>query len=83
MNAAKLKKYGLVPVARVRIEDRNLIIDITDPKTVKLEMCIYAFLIDGKVYRIGSSKAPLEDTSKGLRTGHYKCAQPQKITGTA
>ena len=64
MNAAKLIKYGLVPVARVRIVDRNLIIDITDPKTVKLEMCIYAFLIEGKVYRIGSSKAPLENRLK-------------------
>ena len=38
MNAAKLTKYGLVPVARVRIADRNFIIDITDPKTVELEM---------------------------------------------
>ena len=67
MNAAKLTQYGLVPVARVRIADRNLIIDITDPKTAKLEMCIYAFLIEGKVYRIGSSKAPLENRLKDYK----------------
>ena len=67
MNAAKLTKYGLVPVARVRIVDQNLIIDITDQKTVELEMCIYAFLIEGKVYRIGSSKAPLENRLKDYK----------------
>ncbi len=61
MTAAELTKYGLVPAAHVRIVDQNLIIDITDQKTVELEMCIYAFLIEGKVYRIGSSKAPLEN----------------------
>lgn len=60
MTAAVLTKYGLVPVASVRIADRNFIIDITDPKTVELEKCIYAFLIGGKVFRIGSSKAPLK-----------------------
>ncbi|MGA2086248.1 MAG: hypothetical protein ABSG60_12090 [Terracidiphilus sp.] len=67
MNAAKLTKYGLVPVAHVRIVDQNLIIDITDQKTVELEMCIYAFLIGGKVYRIGSSKAPLENRLKDYK----------------
>jgi hypothetical protein len=67
MNAAKLTNYGLVPVARVRIVDQNLIIDITDSKTVKLKMCIYAFLIEGKVYRVGSSKAPLEERLKDYK----------------
>ncbi len=64
MTAEDLTKYGLVLVAHVRIADQNLRIDITDQKTVKREMCIYAFLIDGKVYRIGSSKAPLENRLK-------------------
>jgi hypothetical protein len=64
MTAAELTKYGLVPVARVRIVDRNLIIDKKDPEIVKRKECIYAFLIDGKVYRIGSSKAPLEERLK-------------------
>ena len=67
MTAAELTKYGLVPVAHVRIVDQNLIIDITDQKTVELEMCIYAFLIEGKVYRIGSSKAPLENRLKDYK----------------
>jgi hypothetical protein len=64
MTAEDLTKYGLVPAARVRIEDRKLIIDITDSNTVDLEGCIYAFLIGGKVVRIGSSKAPLRGRLK-------------------
>jgi hypothetical protein len=64
MNAADLTKYELVPVARVHIADRELKIDITDLETVKLEKCIYAFLIGGKVVRIGSSKARLEKRLK-------------------
>ncbi len=64
MNAAKLTEYGLVPVATCCIADRKLKIDITDPKTVELAECIYAFLIDGKVARIGSSKAPLKTRLK-------------------
>lgn len=64
MNAAKLIKYGLVPVARVHIANRKLKIKITDPETVKLKKCIYAFLIGDEVVRVGSSKAPLEDRLK-------------------
>jgi hypothetical protein len=64
MNAAKLTEYGLVPVATCCIADRKLKIDIIDPKTVELAECIYAFLIDGKVARIGSSKAPLKTRLK-------------------
>ena len=64
MNAADLKKYGLKPVARVHLADRELIIDITDPETVKLRKCVYAFLMGGEVVRIGSSKSPLENRLK-------------------
>jgi hypothetical protein len=60
MTTAELTKYGLVPVARVHIAERKLEIFIIDQETVKLQRCIYAFLIGGKVVRIGSSKAPLE-----------------------
>ena len=61
MNAAKLAKYSLVPVARVRIVGREFEIYKEDLERVKLKKCIYAFLIGGKVYRVGSSKAPLKD----------------------
>jgi hypothetical protein len=64
MNAAKLAEYRLVPVATCCIEDQKLKIEFTDLEAVKLEKCIYAFLIDGKVVRIGSSKAPLETRLK-------------------
>jgi hypothetical protein len=60
MTAAVLTKYGLALVARVHIADRKFIIEITDPETVKLEKCIYAFLIGGEIVRVGSSKAPLK-----------------------
>ena len=67
MNAADLTNYGLVPVARVRIVDQNLIIDITDQKNVKLKMCIYAFLMGDGYFRIGSSKEPLENRLKDYK----------------
>jgi hypothetical protein len=60
MNAAKLAEYGLVPVATCCIADRKLKIDITDPKTVELAECIYAFLIRG-IYL-----TPLNATGCGL-----------------
>jgi hypothetical protein len=59
MNAADLIKYDLKPVAKVRIEDRKLLIEISDSDSADREECIYAFLIGGRVARIGSSKAPL------------------------
>jgi hypothetical protein len=64
MNAKDLTEYCLVPVARVRIEDQELKIEITDLKTTERKECIYAFLIGNKVVRIGSSKAPLKDRLK-------------------
>ena len=67
MDAKQLTKYGFSPVARFHIVDKELIIDITDPETVKLEKCIYAFLIGGETVRVGSSKAPLEERLKDYR----------------
>ena len=61
MTASDLTEYGLVPVARFHIADNELKIVITDPETVKLEKCIYAFLIGGEAVRVGSSKAPLKE----------------------
>jgi len=61
MNAADLTEYGLKPVARVHIADQKLKIEIDDQEAVKLEKCIYAFLIGDEVVRVGSSKAPLKN----------------------
>jgi hypothetical protein len=61
MNATDLKRFGLVQVAHFHIAGRNFIIDPPYQERVKIDKCIYAFLIDGKVVRIGSSKAPLKD----------------------
>jgi hypothetical protein len=64
MNAAKLKEYGLAQVATCCIADRKLQIEFTDLEAVEHMKCIYAFLMDGKVVRIGSSKAPLKTRLK-------------------
>jgi len=58
-----IKKYELVPVARVSRVGNELKIQITDQETANLEKCIYAFLIGGKV-RVGSSKAKLASRLK-------------------
>jgi len=60
MNATDLRRYGLFPVARFRIQDRKLQIEFTNLKITELPECIYAFFIGGKVVRIGSSKARLK-----------------------
>ncbi len=60
MTAADLNKYRLKQVARVHISGRRFIIDNKDPEVVKDKECIYAFLVGGKVVRVGSSKAPLD-----------------------
>ena len=64
MTAADLDRYRLKPVARVHISGQTFVIDITDPEAVKHKKCIYAFLIGGKVVRVGSSKAPLDSRLK-------------------
>jgi hypothetical protein len=64
MTATMLAEYGLVPVARVHIADRKLVIEITDHETVKLDKCVYAILIGDEVARVGSSKAPLRNRLK-------------------
>jgi hypothetical protein len=59
MTAANLDEYGLVPVATFHIADRALKIEIINHEITKLERCIYAFLVDDVIVRIGSSKAKL------------------------
>jgi hypothetical protein len=55
-----LRAYGMKKVAEVRIADGSrFAISITDTVLASLETCIYAFLVGGKIMRIGSSKAPL------------------------
>jgi|ERR1039457_1085415 hypothetical protein len=64
MNAADLKKYGLKPVAHVHIEGKDLKIEIVDLEAAKHKKCIYAFLMGGGYFRIGSSKVPLRSRLK-------------------
>lgn len=59
MTKAKLEGYGFNPLGRVRIEANNFLIEITDADLASETMCLYAFLVNDEIVRIGSSKAPL------------------------
>lgn len=83
MTAKALARYRLVKVARVRIEDRKFIIEITDSKTADLVECIYAFFIGGKVVRIGSSKARLKDRLRNYERHITRALKGQKSPAPA
>jgi hypothetical protein len=59
MTIATLQGYGFTPLGTVRIEGDQFIIQITDDAMKSETMCIYAFVVDDRIVRIGSSKAPL------------------------
>ncbi len=60
MSSEILGRYGLVPVATVRIVDGHFKIEISDSDMLERDRCIYAFLVGNEIVRIGSSKAPLK-----------------------
>ena len=56
-----LVAYGMTKVAEVRIaEGPKFAITIMDKLTTELDRCVYAFIVGGKIQRIGSSKSPLQ-----------------------
>jgi hypothetical protein len=59
MSEADLIKYGMSPVARVRIEANRFVIDVLDTALVALDRSIYGFVVDNRIMRIGSSKGAL------------------------
>jgi hypothetical protein len=59
MSEKAIKSYGMKPVARFRIAGNSFQIDITDPALALKERCIYAFLVEDEIFRVGSSKAKL------------------------
>ena len=59
MSVAAIKSYGMMPVARFRVEGDSFQIEITDAGLAQEERCIYAFVIGDDIVRIGSSKAKL------------------------
>lgn len=71
----KLLSYGLTRIGTLKIVDDEFSIHISDEKLVNAGQCIYAFLVDDEIVRIGSSKAPLRtrlrawqrDVSKALK----------------
>lgn len=77
MHKALLKEYGLKRIADFRVEGNNFLIDETDVAMIELCGCIYAFVVNDEIVRIGSSAGPLKkrfaawrrDVSKSLAGG--------------
>ena len=59
MSKISLKRYGFRPLATVRVVGNDFVIQVTDAELAELAMCLYAFVVDDEIVRIGSSKAPL------------------------
>lgn len=59
MHLPALTSYGLVQVATFCIRETKFDIDISDPELAAREKCIYAFVVNGEIVRIGSSKGAL------------------------
>lgn len=82
MTAKKLREYGMKPVARVWLEGRKLVIEKTDIPACEVEKCVYAFLIGGKIARIGSSKAALKSRLKGYERDFTRRLRGLKSSAT-
>jgi len=59
MSLDTMSDYGLKLVGSFSIDGATFVIHIIDGSLVREQRCIYAFVIDGKVVRIGSSKGVL------------------------
>lgn len=55
-----LLSYGLKPIGSLELVDSEFRIQIDDDDAVHEEKCIYAFLVNDEIVRIGSSKAALK-----------------------
>jgi hypothetical protein len=70
-----LSDWKFVSIGTVEIIGDEFIIKVDDQEVVKQDCCVYVFVVDDKVLRIGSSKAPLRsrfktwerDVSKALK----------------
>ncbi len=77
MHKSVLETYQLKRIADFRIKGNTFLIETTDFATVGLSGCIYAFVINGEIVRVGSSARPLKmrlsewmrDVSKSLEGG--------------
>ena len=59
MSEQKLRTYALRPIGTARIRDDNFKIEIIDTDISATPFCIYAFLVDDEVVRVGSTQHPL------------------------
>jgi len=67
MHLCDLRAWGLARVADVAIEGDQFLVTVTDNETVELAGCIYAYVIDGEIVRIGSSAGQLKNRLKAWR----------------
>lgn len=59
MTSDTLLSYGLKPIGSLEIVGNEFRIQIDDNEAVRKEKCIYAFVVNDEIVRIGSSKAAL------------------------
>jgi hypothetical protein len=64
MSETKLFEYGLRPAGSIRIIDDNFIVEFIDSNLAAQSRCIYAFLVEDEVIRVGSSQNPLRNRMK-------------------
>ncbi len=83
-----LQAYGMRPVAIVNLPSATrFVVELTDENAGSWTRAIYAFLIDGEICRIGSSKGPLgarlRSWSRDLTARLGKMDAPDKMATSA
>ena len=78
MHLEKLKEYGFLQIGVFSISENEFKIEIDNESMTEREKCIYAFVIDGKFIRIGSSKRPLKFRLKDWRRDVSKALEGKK-----
>jgi hypothetical protein len=56
VSEAKLREYALRPVGTARIRDNIFVIEIIDHEIFAQSRCLYAFLVDDEIVRVGSTQ---------------------------
>ncbi len=78
MDLEALSNYGLIKIGKFAIINDQFTIDISDKAMIEQVRCIYAFVIDGKIVRIGSSKAPLKKRMASWRSEVTKALKGER-----
>jgi hypothetical protein len=84
----ELEAYGMAKFGELRLAGNTLAVSFTDDRMAEVARGIYAWVIDRKIVRIGSSRAPLRnrtnDHAKWIERrlcGLAKISDPKKLQG--